>query len=116
MKRISFATSDVAATPKHDCGVFHMTVSDEEAVMQVEALTTLGFTPTVVDLDPIDWSFDVTTALHDDMKGGGGYRTVRSRVTVSREAFPKWTTAAEVAGCMAVCHHGGMPIEILPRY
>lgn len=66
--------------------------------------------------DPKDWSFDVTTALHDDLKGGGVTRTVRSRVTVSRTAFPRWPAAAEVAGCMAVAIHGGMPIEILPRY
>lgn len=66
--------------------------------------------------DPIDWSFDVTTALHDDMKGGGKYKTVRSRVTVSRQEFPKWSTAAEVAACMAMAVHGGMAIEILARY
>ena len=66
--------------------------------------------------DPENWSFDVTTALHDDMKAGGAYRTVRSRVTVSRQEFPSWPTASEVAGCMAVAVHGGMPIEILARY
>ena len=69
-----------------------------------------------VALDPENWSFDVTTALHDDMKGGGRFRTVRSRVTVSRQEFPSWPTASEVAACMAVAHHGGMPIEILARY
>lgn len=66
--------------------------------------------------DPENWSFDVTTALHDDMKGGGPYKTVRSRVTVSRQEFPSWVTAAQVAGCMACAIHGGMPTEILPRY
>lgn len=66
--------------------------------------------------DPIDWSFDVETALHDDMKGGGPYRTRWSRVTISRDAYPRWEPAAEVAACMAVIRHGGMPIAILPRY
>lgn len=66
--------------------------------------------------DPEEWSFDVITALHDHMKLGAGYPTKRSRVVVSRAHYPKWTTAAEVAGCMAAIRHGGMPIEILPRY
>lgn len=62
------------------------------------------------------YEFDVTTAHHDDMKGGGPYRTVRSRVIVSREAYPTYGLAAEVAACLAVAVHGGMPTEILPRY
>lgn len=66
--------------------------------------------------DPSRWEFDVITAHHDDMKLGAGFPTRQSRVIVSRAAFPKWTTAAEVAGCMAVIRHGGMPIEILPRH
>ena len=66
--------------------------------------------------DPQDWSFEVTTALHDDLKRGGDYPTTHSRVLVSRQAFPKWTTAAEVAACMAVAIHGGMPTKIEPRY
>ncbi len=63
-----------------------------------------------------DWSFDIITAHHDDMKGGGPYRRRRSRVTVSRREFPSWCMAAEVAACMAVAIHGGMPTDILPRY
>lgn len=69
-----------------------------------------------METDPADWSFDVITALHDDMKGGGDYRRVYSRVVVSRAAFPSWTLAAETAGCMAVAVHGGMPLAILNRY
>lgn len=62
------------------------------------------------------YEFDVITALHDDMKGGGAYPTVRSRVTVSAIDFPAYTVAAEVAACMAVGIHGGMAINVLPRY
>lgn len=63
------------------------------------------------------YSFDVTTALHDDVKRGlHDARVIHSRVTVSREAFPDWRVAAQVAGCMAVAIHGGMPTAILPRY
>lgn len=65
---------------------------------------------------PKIWEFDVITALHDDLKGGGDYPTQRSRVVISRDAFPRWEYAAETAGCMAVIRHGGMPIAILPRY
>lgn len=50
------------------------------------------------------------------MKGGGGYKTVRSRVTVSREAYPTYGLAAGTAACIAVAIHGGMAVEILPRY
>lgn len=49
MKRISFDTSEKAATPQHDCGEFHMTVADEEVASKVEALITLGFTPTITE-------------------------------------------------------------------
>lgn len=64
---------------------------------------------------PETWQFDVVTAHHDDMKGGGDFPTTRSRVTVSAAAFPNWRAAAEVAAGMAVCIHGGMPINIYPR-
>lgn len=66
--------------------------------------------------DPENWEFDVTTALHDDMKGGGSFPRKRVRVVMSREAFPRWEHAAETAGCIAVATNGGMPIAILPRY
>lgn len=66
--------------------------------------------------DPENYSFDVITALHDDMKGGGLYRTVRSRIILSRRAYPTYGIASETAGCLAVAVHGGMPISILPRY
>ena len=54
------------------------------------------------------------TALHDDIKDGIT-REVRSRVVVSDIEFPDWRVAAQVAGCMAVAIHGGMPTRILPR-
>jgi hypothetical protein len=61
------------------------------------------------------WSFDVATAHHDDVKHG---RTITrwSRVTISATAHPDWRVAAQVAGCLAVTIHGGMPTAILPRY
>lgn len=64
----------------------------------------------------MDWSFDVATALHDEMKGGGPFRKRWSRVIVSQETYPDWRVAAGVAACMAMIRHGGMAIEILPRY
>lgn len=63
-----------------------------------------------------NYEFDVTTAHHDDMKGGGDYKTICSRVIVSRKEFPTYGIAAETAACLAVAIHGGMPTEILPRY
>lgn len=63
-----------------------------------------------------DYEFDVFTAKHDDMKGGGPYKEVRSRIIISATAFPTYGIAAETAGCMAVAIHGGMPTKILPRY
>lgn len=63
-----------------------------------------------------DYEFDVITALHDDLKGGGNHKSVRSRVIVSRQEFPTYGLAADVAGCMAVAAHGGMPTAILARY
>jgi hypothetical protein len=68
------------------------------------------------ELDPPHWTFDVLTALHDDLKLGPGYPTSRTRVVLSRQAFPDWRAAAETAGCMAVAVHGGMAVDILPRY
>lgn len=62
------------------------------------------------------YAFDVVTALHDDVKRGPDAPRVQSRVTVSADAFPDWRVAAQVAGCMAVAIHGGMPLAILPRY
>lgn len=61
------------------------------------------------------FQFDVITADHDAMKGGGDFPTVRSRVTVSATEFPDFRVAAQVAAGMAVCIHGGMPINIYPR-
>lgn len=55
-----------------------------------------------------DHEFDVFTALHDDMKGGGAYKEVRSRVVISSLAYPHTTKAAEVACTLAVAVHGGM--------
>lgn len=62
------------------------------------------------------YEFDVFTADHDDIKGGGDYPTVRSRVIVSRDAYPTYGLASDVAACIAVAIHGGMPISVLPRY
>lgn len=67
-------------------------------------------------MDPENWCFDVTTALHDDVKFGGDFRRVTSRVTISRQEFPSWVRASETAACLAVCVHGGMAIEVLPIY
>lgn len=58
------------------------------------------------------FEFDVFTAHHDDIKGGG-YKEIRSRVLISEE-FPSHEAFA-LAGCMAVAIHGGMPTRILPR-
>lgn len=64
------------------------------------------------------WSFDVFTALHDDLKGGlhrSDPRAVRSRVIISAVDYPNPVVASEVAACLAVAIHGGMPIDVLPR-
>lgn len=63
----------------------------------------------------MDHQFDVFTALHDDMKGGGRYPKVRSRVVVSATAYPHTTQAAEVACALAVAVHGGMATDCLLR-
>ena len=55
-----------------------------------------------------DHSFDVFTALHDDIKGGGPYHEIRSRVIISGAVYPHTTHAAEVACTLAVAVHGGM--------
>lgn len=68
-----------------------------------------------MSLDPPLWTFDVTTASHDDLKQGPGYPVRLSRVVISREEFPRWETAAEVAAGMAM-RHGGMAIEVVPVY
>lgn len=45
--RVSFDTAQVAATPKHDTGVFHLYVgTTEEAEQRVADLALLGFTAT----------------------------------------------------------------------
>jgi hypothetical protein len=65
-------------------------------------------------MDSDTWEFDVFTSPHDDVKRGV---TVRrwSRVLVSRDEFPDSRVASQVAACMAVAIHGGMPTSILPR-
>lgn len=60
------------------------------------------------------FEFDVFTAMHDDIKDGIT-REVWSRVVISDTAFPDSRIAAQVAACMAVAIHGGMPTRILPR-
>lgn len=61
------------------------------------------------------YAFDVATADHDRVKTG---QTVErwSRVVVSADEWPDWRIAAQVAACLAVAHHGGMPTAVLPRY
>ena len=68
--------------------------------------------------DPLEtehWEFDVTTALHDDLKGGrlATCRKVRSRVALSRDY--SYATAKDLAGALAVAVHGGMATEVLWR-
>lgn len=62
-----------------------------------------------------DHHFDVFTALHDDMKGGGPYKQTWSRVIVSSTEFPHTTHAAEVACTLAVAVHGGMATACMLR-
>jgi len=45
--KISFNTMDVAATPKHDCGVWHLYTDDENVKGRTEDLIRLGFAPEV---------------------------------------------------------------------
>lgn len=59
------------------------------------------------------YEFDVFTALHDDMKGGG-YRETHVRVVVS-DVYT-FCEAYEVAACMAVATSAGCPPRVLPRY
>lgn len=59
------------------------------------------------------WTFDVATSPHDDVKAGVLVRRW-SRVHISRTAYPDWRVAAQVAACMAVAIHGGMPTTVTP--
>lgn len=59
--------------------------------------------------------FDVFTALHDDIKEGGDYPQVWSRVVISSLVYPSTTAAAEVACTLAVSVHGGMAIACYLR-
>lgn len=61
--------------------------------------------------DPLDFIFDVDTSPHDNVKQGI-LTSVRSRVIVSDIAFPTPAQAADVAACLAVAVHGGMPTKI----
>lgn len=61
------------------------------------------------------WEFDVFTADHDTVKHGVIYQR-RSRVLISSAEYPSWVDAYEVAACLAVAVHGGMPTEVLCRY
>lgn len=61
------------------------------------------------------FSFDVATSDHDHVKAGVLVQRW-SRVTVSGDAYPDWRDAAQVAACVAVAVHGGMPTSVLPRY
>lgn len=61
------------------------------------------------------WEFDVFTADHDSIKGGG-YTEVWSRVCVSATEYPTYAGAYDVAACLAVAVHGGMPTRVMVRY
>jgi hypothetical protein len=63
----------------------------------------------------MDHYFDVLTALHDDVKRGGDYPKLRSRVVISATAYPHTTQAAEVACTLAVAIHGGMAVACYLR-
>lgn len=65
--------------------------------------------------DPENWTFDVATSPHDDVKAGRLVAKL-SRVTVSRAEFPDWRRASETAACIAVAVHGGMPTSVTPIY
>lgn len=45
--RITIDTAEKAATPMHDCGLFHMAATDEDVMAKAEAFAMIGFTPTV---------------------------------------------------------------------
>lgn len=60
------------------------------------------------------WEFDVFTCPHDDVKEGRLER-VRSRVLISADAYPSYAEAADLAACLAVGMHGGMPTRVLVR-
>lgn len=62
-----------------------------------------------------DHHFDVFTALHDDVKEGGSYSEVWSRVIISSSDYPQTTHAAEVASTLAVAVHGGMATACMLR-
>lgn len=68
-------------------------------------------------LDPENWSYDVTTALHDDLKHGIAVCPTRSvRIVISRKQIPSSAYAADLAACMAVATNGGIPIDVRARY
>lgn len=66
-------------------------------------------------MDPENWTFDVITADHDDVKRGI-IDSHRSRVIVSRLEYPDWRVAAQCAAGMAVSRWGGMPTNIFNVY
>ena len=60
------------------------------------------------------WEFDVTTALHDDVKMGlKNCPVTKSRVVLSRDY--DYAYAKDLAGAVAVATNGGMAIEVLWR-
>lgn len=61
------------------------------------------------------WEFDVFTSDHDAVKEGN-LEQIWSRVLISEEEYPNWVVAYEVAACLAVAVHGGMPTRVLCRY
>lgn len=64
---------------------------------------------------PMDWAFDVETSDHDAVKDGVLSQR-RSRVVISSTEYPDWRVAYDVAACLAVAVHGGMPTRVLCRY
>lgn len=61
------------------------------------------------------WEFDVFTSGHDYVKYGL-LEQYWSRVLISKEEFPVFEHAYEVAANLAVAVHGGMPTKVLVRY
>lgn len=59
-----------------------------------------------------DWQFEVHTSPHDDVKEGV-LCTVRSWVVVSAADYPTYASAYDVAACLAVAVHGGMPTRVV---
>ncbi len=45
--RVSIDTAEKAATPAHDCGIWHMICTEADVKEKAEAFVRIGFTPIV---------------------------------------------------------------------